>query len=106
MSLYYVQKLIYTLNRDKHERARFEQNMASVLKDYELSKEERLSIEKPDIGRLYVMGVNGQLLMHFAAFRGYEWPEYIQAMRDGLKEHGEVRNGLYMAVDKGDGGAI
>lgn len=106
MSLYYVQKLIYNLNRDSELQKRFESNMATVLDDYELSEEERRSLQEADIGKLYVMGVNGQLLMHFAAFRGYQWPEYIKAMRDGLEKYGEVQHGLYAAVDKGRGGAV
>jgi hypothetical protein len=106
MSLYYVQKLIYTLNRDEQVRGHFEQDMATVMKEYELSDEEHKALSEPDIGKLYVMGVNGQLLMHFAAFRGYAWPEYIEAMREGLSKYGEVRSGLYAAVEKGGGGAI
>ena len=33
---------------------------------------------------LYVLGTNGQLLMHFAALLGMPWADYIQAMRDGV----------------------
>lgn len=106
MSLYYVQKVIYNLNRDAKLQEKFSVDMAAVLDEYELDEEERRALQQPDIGKLYVMGVNGQLLMHFAAFRGYEWKDYIQAMRDGLDEHGPVRAGLYAAVDEGQGGAI
>lgn len=98
MSLYYVQKLIYQLNRDPRARARFAADMASVLADYDLSGEEVRAIEAPDIGLLYVLGVNGQLLMHYAALRGVPWDDYIQAMRDGVSEHGPVRAGLYAMV--------
>jgi hypothetical protein len=41
------------------------------------------------------MGVNGQILMHYAAMIGQEWDEYIEAMREGLRQHGQVRAGLY-----------
>ena len=37
-----------------------------------------------EVGELYIHGVNGQILMHYAAFIGQEWDEYIQAMKDGL----------------------
>jgi len=50
--------------------------------------------------------VNGQILMHYAAFIGQEWDEYIQAMKDGLTKHGQVRDGIYKAVDGGGGGAV
>lgn len=98
MSLYQVQKLIYELNRDPDARARFASDRAGVLATYDLTAEELAAIQKPDIGLLYVMGVNGQLLMHYAALRGFEWDAYIAAMRAGLGEHGPVRTGLYVAV--------
>ena len=99
MSLYYVQKLLYQLNRDSRTRQRFEQNIDSLLDDYDLEEDERQAIQRPDIGLLYIMGVNGQILMHFAAAQGYEWDEYIQAMRDALAVHGNVRAGLYATTD-------
>ena len=66
---------------------------------YVLSEEETDALKKPDIGLLYVLGVNGQLLMHFATMNGYSWPEYIQAMRDGVEHYGPVRQGLYAMID-------
>ena len=99
MSLYYVQKLLYELNRDPHTRARFDENFAGLLDDFDLTDEEKTALRAPDIGLLYVMGVNGQILMHYAALRGFEWDRYIQAMRDGLEEHGPVRTGLYLTTD-------
>ncbi len=98
MSLYSVQKLIYQLNRDAATRARFESDMDSVLVDYDLTDEELTAIRAPDIGLLYVIGVNGQLLMHYAALRGFEWDAYIQSMRDGVTAHGPVRAGIYAMV--------
>jgi hypothetical protein len=95
MSLYYVQKLLYQLNRDPHVRARYHRDLESLLSEYELTDEERRAIEEGDIGLLYVMGVNGQLLMHYSALIGQEWDEYIAAMNDGVRVHGPVRGGLY-----------
>lgn len=99
MSLYYVQKLLYQLNRDPHVRKRFETDMDDVLQDYALTDEEIAAIRKPDIGLLYVLGVNGQILMHYAAMCGYEWREYIEAMREGIRRHGPVRTGFYAMTD-------
>ncbi len=98
MSLYQVQKLLYRLNRDSRTRERFENEREGVLSEYELSSEERGAILGPDIGLLYVLGVNGQILMHYAALCGYEWDAYLDAMRQGLREHGPVREGLYATV--------
>ena len=106
MSLYYVQKVVYDLNRDEHKRSEFEKGADAFLNSYELTAEEHSALKDADIGLLYVMGVNGQLLMHYAAYRGYEWDAYIQGMKDGLVEHGAVRAGLYAAVDGGGGGAV
>lgn len=95
MSLYHLQKIIFQLNRDEHVRQRYEDNFEELLAGYPLDEEERTALSRPDIGLLYVMGVNGQLLMHYAALRGYEWSEYLQAMREGIEKHGPVRQGLY-----------
>jgi hypothetical protein len=95
MSLYSVQKLLFRLNRDRDIQARFKGDLAGLLGDFELTDEERHALTKPDIGLLYVLGVNGQILMHFAAFSGIAWPDYIEAMRRGIRDHGPVRAGIY-----------
>lgn len=99
MSLYYLQKLLYQLNRDSELQQRFLADREAVLAAYKLDAEEIEAVSKPDIGKLYILGVNGQILMHYAALCGYAWPEYIQAMRDALDEHGNVRAGLYVTTD-------
>ncbi len=99
MSLYYIQKLLYQLNRDRSVQQRYEDDFAALLEDYDLTDEERHALAARDIGLLYVMGVNGQLLMHYAALSGFEWDQYICAMREGLAEHGSVRAGLYATTD-------
>lgn len=101
MSLYAVQKLIYQLNRDPKFRATFEADRDATLAEFDLTEEEKSAICKPDIGLLYVLGVNGQLLMHYGAMVGLEWNEYLQAMRDGVTEHGPVRAGIYAMVGEG-----
>lgn len=99
MSLYYVQKLLYQLNRDPHVRRRFDRDLDGLLEEYRLTEEERRAIVDGDIGLLYVMGVNGQILMHYAALLGLEWDEYIEAMKKGVAEHGPVRAGLYTMLE-------
>ncbi len=96
MSLYATQKLIYQLNRDPAVRAHYERDFEGLLAGYDLTEEERRAFREGDIGLLYVMGVNGQLLMHFAALRGYEWNAYLEAMREGERKYGPVRSGLYV----------
>lgn len=106
MSLYRLQKLIYVLNREPQVQEEFTRDREAVLARYRLSGEEAEAIRQDDIGKLYILGVNGQILMHFAAWRGLAWDEYIQAMKDGLAKYGPVRGGLYAAVDGGEGGAV
>jgi len=101
MSLYYVQKLIYQLNRDPLVRKRFDNEADALLQEYELTAEELAALKAPDIGLLFVYGVNGQLLMHYAALFGIEWFAYLDAMREGVRKYGPVREGVYAMT--GDG---
>jgi hypothetical protein len=101
MSLYYVQKLLYQLNRDPNVQKRFASSRDSVLSEYDLTPEERKAVVDGDIGLLYVMGVNGQILMHYSALIGQNWDEYIAAMRAGVEAHGPVRGGLYTMLEDG-----
>jgi Aromatic-ring-opening dioxygenase LigAB, LigA subunit len=95
MSLYGMQKFLYHLNRDPRVQSRYRDDQAALLAEYSLDEEERTAIERGDLGLMYVLGTNGQLLMHFAAYLGLPWAEYIQAMRDGVARHGPVRAGVY-----------
>ena len=99
MSLYHVQKLLYQLNRDGATAKRFNEDFDSLLTEYELTEEEQRALRDPDIGLLYVMGVNGQILMHYAALRGFEWNAYIEAMKEGERKYGPVRTGLYTRAE-------
>ena len=95
MSLYSTQKFLYHLNRDAAVQRRYKSDLPALLQEYELDDEERSAILAGDIGKLYVLGSNGQLLMHFAALLGMPWADYIEAMRDGVRKHGPVRAGIY-----------
>jgi hypothetical protein len=103
MSVYQLQKFLYDLNRDSKVQARYHADPGKLLAEYELTDEERAALATGDIGLIYVLGANGQLLMHFAAFLGLSWPAYLQAMRDGVAAHGPVRAGVYaMTTDIGE----
>jgi len=95
MSLYQLQKFLFDINRDPTVQERHRADRPGLLDRYELGDEERRALEGGDIGLIYVLGANGQLLMHYAAFLGLSWPAYIQAMRDGVARHGPVRAGVY-----------
>ncbi len=95
MSLYYVQKFLYELNRDPAVQDRYRADRAAAVEPYLLTDEEVRALVEPDIGLLFHLGVNGQILMHFAAFHGIEWSDYLQRMRDGIATYGPVREGVY-----------
>lgn len=95
MSLYQVQKFLFDINRDRDLQGRFRSDGPAVLRRYALSEEERRALETGDIGLIYVLGANGQLLMHFAALLGMPWADYMAAMRQGVARHGPVRAGVY-----------
>ncbi len=90
-----MQKFLFDINRDPAVQRRFAADRAAVVDGYELTPEERDAVVRGDIGLIYVLGANGQLLMHYAALLGMEWSAYVGAMRDGVRKHGPVRAGLY-----------
>lgn len=100
MSLYQLQKAIYEINRNAAADEQFKRDPLAFSAAYDFTPQERQAFVQPDIALLYVLGVNGQLLMHFAAASGYEWDAYIDAMLQGVQRYGPVREGLYaMARD-------
>jgi len=90
-----MQKFLFDINRDPELQRQCRTDAAGILSRYELSDEERGALEAGDIGLIYVLGANGQLLMHYAAFLGMPWAGYLAAMRSGVTRHGPVRAGVY-----------
>ena len=101
MSLYQLQKSLYELNRDPAAQYKYRTELDQFLDEFDLSDEESGALQEGDIGLLYVLGVNGQILMHYAAFLGIEWFDYLDMMRQGIEKHGLVRDGVYALT--GDG---
>jgi hypothetical protein len=102
MSLYYLQKLLYNLNRDPLVQKRFKADLDGLIAEYALTEEETGALKRQDIGLLYVLGVNGQILMHYAALIGVEWSDYLEAMREGARRYGPVRAGVYAMTTSTD----
>ncbi|MEM7468586.1 MAG: aromatic ring-opening dioxygenase subunit LigA [Pseudomonadota bacterium] len=101
MSLYQTQKFLYHLNRDERVQAAYREDLNQLLDDYKLTREERNALVDGDIGLLYVLGVNGQILMHYAAFLGIAWFDYLDLMRQGIDKYGPVRAGVYAMTGGG-----
>lgn len=98
MSLYAMQKFLFALNREPEVQRRYAEGgetRAALLGAYDFTEEEREAIDTGDIGKLYVLGCNGQLLMHFAPLLGIPWADYLEAMREGVRKYGAVRAGIY-----------
>ena len=95
MSLYALQKFLYHLNRDPRVQQRWSSERDALLGEYDLDAEELAALRGGDVGKIYVLGANGQLLMHFAALLGMPWADYIESMREGVRRHGPVRAGIY-----------
>ena len=102
VSLYQMQKFLFDINRDRDLQAVFCADRGTVLDRYDLGGEERAALEAGDIGLIYVLGANGQLLMHYAALLGMPWADYIAAMRAGVSRHGPVRAGVYTMTTRLD----
>ena len=101
MSLYQLQKFLYVLNRDPAAQEKYRTDLDQFLDDFDLSDEESGALRNGDIGFLYVLGVNGQILMHYAAFLGIRWFDYLDIMRKGIEKHGPVRDGVYAMTGGG-----
>jgi len=101
MSLYQTQKVLFELNREPSLQTQYKRDSEKFLIQYELTQDELKALINGDIGLLYVLGVNGQILMHFAAFLGIEWFDYLEKMREGVRIHGPVRAGIYAMTGEG-----
>jgi hypothetical protein len=102
MSLYQMQKFLFDMNRDPDVQRQFRTHPRDVLNRYDLNGEERQAVETGDVGLIYVLGANGQLLMHYSAFLGMPWVDYLAAMRAGVSRHGPVRAGVYTMTTRLD----
>jgi len=102
VSLYQMQKFLFDINRDPRMQQDFSADRSAVLSRYVLTEEERAAVSSGDIGLLYVLGANGQLLMHYAAYLGMPWADYIGAMREGVAKYGPVRAGIYAMTTRMD----
>ena len=83
MSIYQVQKVIQSVNRDPQARERFFENREGFVKEFELTDDEGLAISKLDIYALYEMGVHPLLLRPFTIIHGVSEPDYLSAIRKG-----------------------
>ena len=85
MSIYQVQKLIQSVNRDPQSRERYFQSKKEFVDEFGLTDEEADAISQLDIYSLYEMGVHPLLLRPFTIIHGVSEPDYLNAIREGEK---------------------
>ena len=95
VSLYYVQKFLFEFNRDSAAQDRYMADRAAAVEGYDLTDEERAALIEADFGKLFHLGVNGQILMHFGAFHQVPWQDYLGQLAAGVATYGPVREGVY-----------
>ncbi len=83
MSLYQVQKLIQTVNRDQDSRERFLESRKDLAEEFELTEAEHAAVVGLKIHTLYEMGVHPLLLRPFTIIHGVSEPDYLKAIREG-----------------------
>ena len=82
MSLYQIQKLIQTVNRDEKLRDKFRKSKNKLIKEFDLTIEEREALLELNIQALYKMGVHPLLLRPFTIIHGVSEPDYLNAIRE------------------------
>jgi hypothetical protein len=88
MSRYQVDKLLRDLRRDESLAARFRDNLAVVLDEYQLDPTERELLQRWDVRELYERGVNPLLLLLGHMTAGKSMQDYAAAMKS-RNSHGE-----------------
>jgi hypothetical protein len=81
MSLYQLQKLIYQVNRDGAQRARYRADPAAFVKGYELTEAEAKAALDVDVRALYSMGVHSLLLRPFTLMHKVSNEDYAKALK-------------------------
>jgi hypothetical protein len=81
MSLYQVDKLLFTLFNDLDLQEKYKQNADDVLKRYDLDASELKALREVDAGALYRMGAHSFLLWQFARFMDFKPAVYFKQVR-------------------------
>ena len=84
MSIYQVQKLIQTVNREQKSREEFLESRESLADKFVLTNTEYQAIVELNINTLYEMGVHPLLLRPFTIIHGVSEPDYLKAIRERI----------------------
>ena len=83
MSIYQVQKLIQTVNREQKSREELLESRESLADKFVLTDTEYQAIVELDINTLYKIGVHPLLLRPFTIIHGVSEHDYLKAIREG-----------------------
>jgi hypothetical protein len=81
MSLYQLQKLLYHVNRDPAQRARYRQDPAAFVQQYDLTEEESRAALGVDARALYQLGVHSLLLRPFTLLHKISNEDYARSLK-------------------------
>ena len=87
MSVYQINKILYSTANDAGFRQRIRENPEEVLAAFRLSKEERDALTSGAVGKLYQMGVHTFLLNHLYRYElfGVNRDNYLSRIREGME---------------------
>lgn len=78
---YNLDKILYRVQHDRDEEARFFADPQSYIAAVELSDEARAALTSTDVGQLYLLGVNPYLLRAYCLQLRMPESEYLAALR-------------------------
>jgi hypothetical protein len=81
MSVYQLNKLMRDLSRSREISQRCRSELDAVLKDYDLSEDEKGAVTGWRVRKLYDLGVNPFLLLMSSMAMGKNIREYVAALR-------------------------
>ena len=86
MSVYQINKILYSTDNDAGFRKRMKENPEEVLQAFRLSKEEHDALTAGAVGKLYRMGVHTFLLNHLYRYElfGVNRDNYLSRIREGM----------------------
>jgi len=86
MSIYQINKILYSTDNDASFRKRIKENPEEALKAFRLSKEEHDALTAGAVGKLYQMGVHTFLLNHLYRYElfGVNRDNYLSRIREGM----------------------
>jgi aromatic-ring opening dioxygenase LigAB LigA subunit len=86
MSVYQINKILYTTDNDAAFRQRLKKEPEAVLKDFRLTEDELAALTSGAVGKLFQMGVHTFLLNHLSRYElfGVNRDNYLARIREGM----------------------